>query len=213
METLREEIAGLFPMLAEDAGLLDELDRSAIIRNFKRGDLVVDYGDMITSVPLVLDGVLKVLREHGDDKEVLLYFLEGGHTCAASFSCCMIKKRSEIKVIADADSRVVFIPLVTANNWMGRHEAWRDFVFSMYDERLFSMIDTIDRLAFAKLDQQLIDYLESRAQLTDDGVIRISHIEIATDLTASREAISRLLKKLEEEGRVELGRNRIKVLM
>jgi len=211
MPELRDEIAEAFPLLAEDPGLLDDIDRSVKVRSFEKGDLVVDYGDMIKSVPLVLEGILKVMREN-NDKEVLLYFLEGGNTCAASFSCCMIKKRSEIKVIADTDCRIAFIPVELASRWMADYDAWRDFVFSMYDQRLFSMIDTIDRLAFTRLDQQLVDYLENRAHLNDDHIIRVSHIDIASDLNVSREAVSRLLKKLEDDGRVELGRNRIRLL-
>ncbi|MCP4123983.1 MAG: Crp/Fnr family transcriptional regulator [Bacteroidetes bacterium] len=206
---LQETILKSFPQLAEDEKLLAEFNSAINVRFFQKGRMIIDYGTFIEFVPLVLDGVLKVLRENADEKEVLLYFLEGGHTCAATFSCCMIKKRSEIKVIADADSHIAFIPVAIANRWMGEYDVWRDFVFSVYDQRLFSMIDTIDRLAFSKLDEQLLDYLDSRTQLSDDGIIHASHADIAKDLSASREAISRLLKKLEEQGTVELGRNRI----
>lgn len=206
---LRKEIELSFPQFAEDEQLLAEFDSSIQVRSFKKGRLIIDYGALIKFVPLVLDGVVKVLRENEDEKEVLLYFLEGGHTCAATFSCCMIKKRSEIKALADTDCRIAFIPVALANRWMSDYNVWRDFVFSVYDQRLFSMIDTIDRLAFTKLDEQLLDYLEARARLSPNRIIECSHADIARDLTASREAISRLLKKLEEQGVVELGRNKI----
>ena len=209
MQELKSVIIELFPQLAKDPNLLKEFDETIITRSYKKSTLVVDYGEYIKYIPLVLDGVLKVLRENEDEKEVLLYFLERGHTCAASFSCCLIKKRSEIKVIADTDCRVAFIPLIKANNWMKKYDSWRDFVFNAYDARLFAMIDTIDRLAFSNLDEQLVEYLESRSEQTTDHIIRMSHAEIASDLSASREAISRLLKKLEDQNKVELGRNKI----
>lgn len=209
VKELKSVIEELFPQLAKDPDLLNEFDETIITRSFKKSTLIVNYGDHIKYIPLVLDGVLKVLRENEDGKEVLLYFLERGQTCAASFSCCMIKKRSEIKVIADTDCRIAFIPLAKANTWMKKYDAWRDFVFNAYEARLFAMIDTVDRLAFTNLDQQLLEYLESRSVQTEDHTIRMSHAEIARDLSASREAISRLLKKLEDQNKLKLGRNKI----
>lgn len=210
MSDLKEYIHELFPQLAEDEELLKEFDSNIIrVKTFKKGEIIVDYGDQIKFVPLVLEGILKVLRENEEEKEVLLYFLSGGHTCAASFSCCMIKKRSEIKVIADTKSRVAFIPLDTTNEWMRKYDTWRNFVFSAYDERLFSMIDTIDRLAFSKLDEQLLNYLDERSNLISNKEISLSHADIARDLSVSREAISRLLKKLEDQNKIKLGRNKI----
>lgn len=212
MSNLTEKIKELFPQIAADEDLLSEFDNSIVEKHFKKSTIIVDYGDNIKFVPLVLDGVLKVVRENDDEKEVLLYFLTGGNTCAASFSCCMIKKRSEIKVIADTDCSVAFIPVATASQWMSKYDSWRNFVFSVYDQRLFTMIDTIDRLAFSKLDEQLLDYLEHRASLSEDKIIRVSHADIASDLTASREAISRLLKKLESQNKIVLGRNKIQFI-
>ncbi|MEZ5007134.1 MAG: Crp/Fnr family transcriptional regulator [Chitinophagales bacterium] len=210
MSDLKEYIHELFPQLAEDEELLKEFDSNIIrVKTFKKGEIIVDYGDQIKFVPLVLEGILKVLRENEEEKEVLLYFLSGGHTCAASFSCCMIKKRSEIKVIADTKSRVAFIPLDTTNEWMRKYDTWRNFVFSAYDDRLFSMIDTIDRLAFSKLDEQLLNYLDERSNLISNKEISLSHADIARDLSVSREAISRLLKKLEDQNKIKLGRNKI----
>lgn len=210
MSDLKEYIHELFPQLAEDEELLKEFDSNIIrVKTFKKGEIIVDYGDQIKFVPLVLEGILKVLRENEEEKEVLLYFLSGGHTCAASFSCCMIKKRSEIKVIADTKSRVAFILLDTTNEWMRKYDTWRNFVFSAYDDRLFSMIDTIDRLAFSKLDEQLLNYLDERSNLISNKEISLSHADIARDLSVSREAISRLLKKLEDQNKIKLGRNKI----
>ncbi len=209
MSEIKHTIQELFPQLATDENLVKEFDQISMVKEFKKSDIIVDYGDDIKFVPLVLDGVIKVMRENEDENEVLLYFLTGGNTCAASFSCCMVKKRSEIKVIADVDSKVAFIPLELANDWMRKYDSWRNFVFSAYDQRLFTMIDTIDRLAFSKLDEQLIDYLELRSQLSSDRVINVSHADIANDLSSSREAISRLLKKLEDQNKIELGRNKI----
>ncbi len=205
-------IEDLFPRLSGEEKLLDEIVRYSSVRKFSKGDILIDYGADIAFVPLVISGLIKIMRENEDDREVLLYFLSSGNTCAASFSCCLIKKRSEIKAVCEEDSTILFIPLEFADRWLEKYSTWRNFVFEMMEERLFSMIDTVDRLAFANLDEKLWDYLTERCFLQQSEEINTSHLEIARDLNASREAISRMLKKLEDKGQVKLDRNKITLL-
>ena len=207
---MRDFLIRMFPELAKDQKLLEEIIFRSSVRKVNKGDIIIDYGSYIKFVPLVVDGLLKIVRENEEGKEVLLYFLTGGNTCAASFSCCMVQKRSEVKAIAEEDTTIITIPLQAADEWMGKYAVWRNFVMNMYDQRLFDMIDTIDKLAFAKLDEKLWQYLEDRSYITGSNVLQdISHQEIASDLNVSREAISRLLKKLEQQGKVTLARNRV----
>ena len=200
-----------FPDIAKDQKLLDDIIAASTVKTVRRGDIIVDYGAYIQFVPLLVKGLIKVIREHEDGREVLLYFLSGGDTCAATFSCCMVRKRSEIKTIAEEDSTFITIPLEAADEWMGKYSVWRNFIMNMYDNRLFAMIDTIDKLAFAKLDEKLWDYLLDRVHITGRQEQELSHQDIAYDLNVSREAISRLLKKLEQQGKVEIYRNKIKI--
>lgn len=192
-----------------DRKLIEELARTSSVRNVKEGDILIDYGDVIKAVPLVLKGTIKVSRQAGEDKEIFLYYLSGGDTCAASFSCCMVRKRSEIFAVAEEDSTLLMVPLEKADQWMSIFPTWRNFIFNMYEMRLFSMIDTIDRLAFSNLDEQLIEYLQMKSEVTKSNAIETTHQHIAYDLNVSREAVSRLLKKLEKKGEVKLERNRI----
>ena len=201
-----------FPGLAKDKLLLEEIVSVVSAKEFKHGDIIIDYGAYIRFVPLVVKGLVKIMRENSEGKEVLLYYLGPGSSCAASFSCCMIQKRSEIKAICEEDSVLLAIPLDQADKWMGTYSTWRNFILDMYDQRLFDMIDSIDRLAFANLDEKLWDYLDQRARLSQTSEIHASHHDIAVDLNSSRETISRLLKKLENNGRVSLERNMIKIL-
>jgi CRP/FNR family transcriptional regulator len=212
IETFKELIEPNFPVLARDQHLVEEMALHCTIRDFKKGEIIIDYGQYIKFVPLVVDGLLKILREGEDGQEVLLYFLTAGNSCAASFSCCMIRKRSEIKAICEEDCQLMVIPLEAADRWMSEISTWRNFVLEMYDSRLFSIIDTVDRLAFSKLDEKLWHYLTEKAFLTKTHSIQNSHSEIARDLNASREAISRLLKKLENQGKIKLERYNIELL-
>lgn len=208
---MKEYILNLFPELAVENELLESIVRTATLKKVSKGDILIDYGSFIQFVPLVVKGLIKIIRENEEGKELLLYFLSEGNTCAASFSCCMIRKRSEIKAIAEEDSIIIAIPLKSAEEWMGKFTTWRNFVMNVYDQRIFAMIDTIDKLAFAKLDEKLWDYLEERVFITGNVLSNLSHQEIANDLNVSREAVSRLLKKLEQQGKVEIHRSKIVV--
>ncbi|MCB0668463.1 MAG: Crp/Fnr family transcriptional regulator [Saprospiraceae bacterium] len=208
---MKEYILNLFPELAVENELLESIVRTATLKKVSKGEILIDYGSFIQFVPLVVKGLIKIIRENEEGKELLLYFLSEGNTCAASFSCCMIRKRSEIKAIAEEDSIIIAIPLLSAEEWMGKFTTWRNFVMNVYDQRIFAMIDTIDKLAFAKLDEKLWDYLEERVFITGNVLSNLSHQEIANDLNVSREAVSRLLKKLEQQGKVEIHRSKIVV--
>ncbi len=209
---MQQFLKDLFPELAPDQELIEEIERRSSVREIEKGTTIIDYGSYIHFVPLVVKGLVKVMRENSDGKEVLLYFLSGGSTCAATFSCCMVRKRSEVKAIAEEDTTIIMIPLEAADEWMGKYTKWRNFVMSMYDQRLFAMIDTVDKLAFSKLDEKLWDYLTERVLYTDNHTVEVSHQEIADDLNASREAISRLLKKLENQEKIKIHRNKIELL-
>ncbi len=210
---MRQFLVDKFPDLACDQHLLEELVEGASVRKIDKDAVIIDYGSYIQFIPLVVRGTIKIVRENDAGKELLLYFLSDGHTCAASFSCCMVRKRSEIKAVAETDCTIITIPLASADDWLSRYAVWRNFIMNSYDERLFALIDTVDKLAFAKLDEKLWDYLMERAVLGDSAaLIQVSHQEIASDLNVSREAVSRLLKKLENQGKVALGRNKIKIL-
>ncbi len=209
---MKQYIVDLFPELAQEIELVESLVRSAELKKVSKGEILLDFGDYIQFVPLVVKGSIKIIRENEEGRELLLYFLSEGNACAASFSCCMIRKRSEIKAVAEEDSVIIAIPLQAAEDWMGKYPAWRNFVMNMYDQRIFALIDTIDKLAFARLDEKLWEYLQERVLIKGQVLNNLSHQEIANDLNVSREAISRLLKKLEQQGKLEIHRSRIVVL-
>lgn len=173
----------------------------------------MDFGSYIRMVPLVIKGTVKVMREAPDDShEIFLYYLYAGETCSVSYSCCMAQKKSNIRTIAEGDVTLIGIPLKYADLWMSRYKSWRQYVLQSYDSRMQEMLSTIDDIAFKKMDVRLMDYIKEKAKVHQSRFVYATHGEIAADLNASREAISRLLKKFEKQGIVELGRNRIKLM-
>lgn len=107
---------------------------------------------------------------------------------------------------------MIGIPIRYVDEWMVRYQSWKNFVMKTYDDRLLELIRTIDKIAFMKMDQRLLDYLSGKANITGSRIIEVTHQQIADDINASREAVSRLLKQLERAGRISLGRNRVELL-
>jgi CRP/FNR family transcriptional regulator, anaerobic regulatory protein len=139
----------------------------------------------------------------------MLYYLSPGETCTMSFSCCLAHKRSEVRTVAEEDAVVIALPVEYVDRWMTKYPVWKNFVMRAYDERMQELVRTIDNIAFKKMDERLWEYLRMKAAQSSNSALEITHQQIAHDLFASREAVSRLLKKLEQEGRITLGRNTI----
>jgi len=195
-----------------DPELLDEIEKSGQLITVHQGDLMMDIGQQITAMPLLFSGAIKILTEDDAGDELLLYFIEVGDTCAMTFSCCMGAGKSEIRAIAETDAEMLMIPIEKMDDWMARFRSWRAFILDSYHERLSELLETIDTLAFMQMDDRLMKYLRDKAMVTHDDVIHTTHKDIAQDLHTSRVVVSRLLKGMEREGKIELQRNQIKVL-
>lgn len=204
---LQEKYAHLF----EDE-LLEEMNQVATFKEIKAGDKLIDFGAYVRSMPLIVSGAIKVLREDENGDELLLYFIEAGETCAMTMTCCLGNTKSEVRAIAELDSKLIMLPVQKMEEWMGKYKSWRNFVLNSYQERMTELLNTIDKIAFLKMDERLLNYLEEKVKVSKDKFINSTHQEIAYELNTSRVVISRLLKRLENDGLIELQRNRIKVL-
>ncbi|WP_299099383.1 Crp/Fnr family transcriptional regulator [uncultured Winogradskyella sp.] len=195
-----------------DSELIDKIANVAFLKTFKKLDIIIDIGQDLNYIPLLISGNIKVLREDDNGDELLLYVLESGDTCAMSLTCCMVKSVSKIRAIADEDVTVIMIPIENMKLWFNTNETWRNFILQSYQIRFDEMLETIDTLAFMKMDERLFKYLTDHVKLSASTNLEITHQEIAEDLHTSRVVISRLLKQLERENKIELGRNKISVL-
>jgi CRP/FNR family transcriptional regulator len=193
--------------------LVDEIAQVAVLRDFDEGDILIDFGDYIKKMPLLLNGAIKILREDFDEGELLLYFLEKGDTCAMTLACCMGETKSEIRAVAETKGQLVMIPIAKMEEWLGKYKSWRNFVFNSYNSRLKEMLSAIDNLAFMNMDERLLNYLYDKSKINKSREISTTHQDIAYDLHTSRVVISRLLKALENEGRIRLHRASIELLV
>ena len=206
-----EELKSSYGHLFEDA-LLQEINNVGVFKEVPEDFKLIDVGQFITSMPLLVHGAIKILREDSDGDELLLYFLEKGDTCAMTLSCCIGHSKSEIRAIAETDAKLIMIPVQKMEEWTTKYKSWRNFVFNSYHGRLMEMLDTIDNIAFLKMDKRLLKYLNDKVKVNKSKIIQSTHLEIAHDLHTSRVVISRLLKTLENKKVIELQRNRIILL-
>lgn len=195
-----------------ESDLLDEIQRVGIHKKVPKGALMIDIGESIRYIPLILDEVIKIVREDDSGGELLLYFVEFGNTCAMTLNCCLDSSKSEISALCESDVSLIMIPVNLMDLWLTRYKSWRTFIFDNFQSRLNEMLKTIDALTFLKLDDRLRNYLEGKFKHSNENKLHITHLEIANDLNSSRVVISRLLKQMENEGHIKLGRNTLSLL-
>ncbi len=205
---LPEDFRKTFPQIAEAALQQSILDHGRLY-TFQEGEVIMDIGQYVKMVPLVLKGLIKVSREDEEGRELFLYYLHPGDSCTMSFTCCMMNKKSEIRTVAEEKTILLGVPIRYMDEWMTKYQSWKNFVMQSYDNRMMELVKTIDSIAFKKMDERLMEYLEAKADALQSKELQVTHQDIAFDLNASREAISRLLKKMEKEGMLILGRNKI----
>ena len=195
-----------------EAALISEIKAVGTLKNVVAGTQLMHIGQYIKSMPLVLSGTLKIMREDQEGDSLLLYYLEQGETCAMTLSCCLGDQKSEIIAIAESDAELIMIPIEKMEAWTAQYKSWRNFVFTSYNHRIKDLLETVDSIAFLKMDERLIKYLEEKSRISEDGIIHKTHQEIAYELHTSRVVISRLLKTLERKGKIQIERNRVKII-
>lgn len=192
--------------------LADEIITIGRLKKVRAGGVVISPESDSNEMPIVLEGLLKVMRKDPNGNEVFLYFLEGGETCAMSITCCIEGKKKAFNVIAEEDSVLWMIPMGHIDSWVAKFPSFRKFVFEAYQTRFDEMLNTIDSVVFLKMDQRLYKYLLDKKQASGSFVIHKTHEQIANELNTSRVVVSRLLKQLEREEKIEQHRNRIEIL-
>lgn len=204
---IKDSIKNLF-----EPELIEEILAVGKIRKVSEGETVIAIGQPIVYMPIVLEGILKVSMMDDNGKELLMYYLNAEDGCAMTFTCCMQEAKSEILAVAEEDAELWMIPVEYMDKWMSKYPTWKHFVMRTMQNRFYEMLKALDMVAFNSLDARLLTYLKEKSKNTGKTVINVSHEQIANDLASSRVVISRMLKKLENEGKVLLYRNQIKLL-
>ena len=190
-----------------DPKLLDRLLEKGQFSTFDPGKTLMEPGQFVKAVPLVLEGSIKIMRVDEDGKELFLYYLEPGETCALSLTCCSASKPSEIKAVIEEKATLLFIPIQVHEQLTDEFKQWKDFVSSTYQHRFQEMLTVLDAVAFKRMDERLMNYIVTKMKQLKTNELHTTHQEVANELGTAREVISRLLKQLEKKKWIELGRN------
>ncbi len=194
---------------AFDPELIEHLSKIGNTIRFQEGDVLMRTGQYFKQSLLILSGRVKLYREGADGEEFFLYYLEAGHACALSMICATRNELSEVKAKAVSDVEALAIPLQYMDGLMHDYRNWYYFVLETYRSRFEELLQVIDQIAFHSMDEKLEFFLKRQFQALKSDNIKITHQEIADDLNSSREVISRLLKKLESQKRIQISRNEI----
>lgn len=192
--------------------LINEICQHGQIKKYDEESVLMEIGQLVTHMPLIISGSVKIMTENEDGSELLLYYLELGDTCAVTLNCCTRKAKSTIRAVAEAYSEVLFIPVELMEEWMVKFKSWRNFVLESFSTRLDEMVEAIDNLAFHNMEERLSRYLKEKAFITKSPNLQITHFQIANDLNSSRVVISRLMKKLENAGQIIQHRNKVELI-
>lgn len=207
MNDLKKKFASIF-----ENDLINEIIAVGEIHSLKEGDVIMDYGKSIHFMPIILSGTIRVMRKDEEDREIILYYLSDSESCAMAYACCMEAKRSEIKAIAEDNVELISIPHNKLDEWLFKYPSWKSYVFSSFTHRFNELLKSLESVAFHKLDERLVNYLKNKAKVSGKTSILLSHNQIAEEMGTSRVVISRLLKQLENDKKLILYRNEIKLL-
>ena len=204
---MEEIVRNRFPFF--ESGLRAAISEAGTYREFEENHELIREDQYIRSFPIVLTGLIKVCRTDDEGNELLLYYMRPGEVCTVSLICCMDRTRSRVKAITEEKTTVVLLPVELLDSWMSQFQTWKEYVMRAMQMRFDELLNTLDSIAFLKMDERLERFFIDRYRSTGSKVFEGSHQDIALALNSSREVISRLLKQLEKKGLISLSRGRI----
>lgn len=189
--------------------LVEKLHQNSIRKEYEAGSVILNENASIRSIPIVVKGTLKVIRTEEDGREILLYYIKAGESCIMSFLGGMHNEISKVKAEVEKDAEILFLPMDKVSLFIKEYPQWLDYIFRLYHKRFEELLEIVNAIAFKKVDERLLTLLYKKQELTGNKTITITHEQLANELGTARVVVSRLLKQLEEIGKVKLGRNKI----
>ncbi|WP_336732462.1 Crp/Fnr family transcriptional regulator [Chryseobacterium sp. VD8] len=192
--------------------LVEKLYRYGVTKTYQEGDIILDENSSIRSIPIVMKGMMKVIRTEEDGREILLYYIKAGESCIMSFLGGMHNEKSIVKAEVEEDTEILFLPVDKVSLFIKEYPEWLDYIFRLYHKRFEELLDIINAIAFKKVDERLLNLLHKKSEILNSKTIIITHEQLANELGTARVVVSRLLKQLEDSEKLQLGRNKITIL-
>lgn len=195
-----------------ESALLNEMESESTIWRFQEGEQLMHPGHYLRNMFFITKGLVKVYREDNDGAEFFMYYIKPGQACALSIACTERNEISTVRAVAVEETDALMVSYTNMEEWLMRYKSWGRFVIDTFRHRLEEVLLAFDNVAFRGLDERIEFYLKRQCRETQSKTLTISHQEIANDLNTSREVVSRLLKKLEQHGKIVMLRHAIEVL-
>lgn len=192
--------------------LVEKLYKHSIQKNYEAGSIILNENSHIRSIPIVTKGMMKVIRTEEDGREILLYYIKAGESCIMSFLGGLHNETSKVKAEVEEDAEILFLPMDKVSLFIKEYPQWLDYIFRLYHKRFEELLEIVNAIAFKKVDERMLALLNRKAELTGNKTLNITHEQLANELGTARVVVSRLLKQLEEIGKVKLGRNKITLM-
>ena len=192
--------------------LIAKLKQYSTEKMYREGEVILDENSSIRAIPIVTKGTLKVMRTEEDGREILLYYIKAGESCIMSFLGGMHDEKSKVKAEVEEDAEILFLPMEKVSLFIKEYPEWLDYIFRLYHKRFEELLEIINAIAFKKMDERLLNLLHKKEELSGSKILSITHEQLANELGPARVVVSRLLKQLEENGNLKLGRNKITLM-
>lgn len=195
-----------------EPSLLRRLEQENEKRTVPPGEEIVKFQAYVRNIPIILRGHVKVTGEDEEGKEILLYYLKPGDSCVMSILGALNASASKVRAVTVDETEIIFIRPERAASLVREHPGWAEYIFKLYQTRFEELLETVTRVNFKRLDDRIMDLLRAKAEVYRSHIIPATHQEIADEIGSPREAISRVLKKLERAGAIALSRGKIELL-
>lgn len=195
-----------------DPDFKKEIAESRDLKLFPAGTVILDIDSYVNYIPLVMSGSVKVVRTEEDGREILLYYLTPGESCISSILSGLTQDTSKVKAVVEEDAEILMLSLVKAKEWLTKYPEWSTFVFELYHKRFEDLVTMVNSIAFQKVDARILYLLNQKSQLYKSKELSVTHQQLADELGITREAVSRVLKQIETEGKIKLSRNKITLM-
>ena len=198
--------------LQSSPDLIAELKKHSLQKHYDQGEISLNENSNIYAIPIVIKGSIKVIRTDEDGREILLYYIKAGESCIMSFLGGMHQETSKVKAEVEEDAEILFLPMDKVVLFIKEYPQWLDYIFKLYHKRFEELLEIVNAIAFKKVDERLLKLLNKKKELSGSKIIHTTHEQLANELGTARVVVSRLLKQLEENGMLELSRNKITLL-
>ncbi|HSZ25119.1 MAG TPA: Crp/Fnr family transcriptional regulator [Cytophagaceae bacterium] len=190
-------------------GFREKLLEYSSVKIFYDEEVVLSENSYIKVIPIVIRGSVRVMRTEEDGREILLYYIKAGESCIMSFLGGMHHETSKVKAVAEEEVEVLFLPIEKVSSLIKDFPEWLDYIFRLYHKRFEELLEVINAVTFKKIDERLVDLMKKKEEISKSKVILVTHEQLANELGTARVVVSRLLKQLEMDGKLKLGRNKI----